>query len=56
MQDAPRHREKPKPHRWLCNEHGVVEEYDFQYYKRSNPPPVDADPVLLRISDKKRAP
>lgn len=42
-------RNKPTPYKWHCNEHGVVEYYDFQLWKRSDPPPIDADPVILKI-------
>ncbi len=30
--------------------------YDFQKYKRSNPPDIDADPVIVDIADRKKAP
>lgn len=30
--------------------------YDFQKYKISDPPDINADPVILDISDRKRAP
>ena len=34
---------KPKPYKWLVNRHGIVEVFDFNYWKRSDPPPIDHD-------------
>jgi hypothetical protein len=41
---------KPEPYRWICTPHGIVEGFDFQYWKKSNPPPKDhvAPLVILR--------
>lgn len=40
-------RPKPQPYRWLCNGSGVVEFYDFQFWKVSDPPGIDDDPVIV---------
>ncbi len=34
----------------------AVEKYDFQVWKRSDPPPIDADPDIRKFPDAKRAP
>lgn len=47
--EAPEKRSKPKPFRWCFNGSGVVEFYDFQLWKRSDPPEYDAEPVLLKF-------
>jgi hypothetical protein len=40
-------KDKPKPYKWICTEHGIVEAYDFTSLTRRNPPPIDYDTPLL---------
>lgn len=44
-------RRKPEPYKWSILAGGaVVEHYDFQYWKRSNPPAKADDSVVLPFS------
>lgn len=38
---------KPKPYKWLVTSGGICEVYDFNYYKRSNPPPLDYETPVI---------
>jgi len=40
---------KPSPYKWLVNRYGIVEVYDFNYWKRSDPPPIDHDCVIIQF-------
>lgn len=53
MSGASEGRSKPKPFKWLITGHGVVECYDFQFWKKSDPPAIDADPVTLEFPQQK---
>ena len=40
-------KQKPAPFKWSVTPQGIVEHYDFQYWKRSDPPHPDDDSIIL---------
>lgn len=56
MSDAPKRRGKIEAIWTAILDGCVAAGYDFQKYKISDPPDIDADPVIVKIADRKRAP
>lgn len=56
MADAPKRRGKIEAIWRAILGSCVAAGYDFQKYKISDPPDIDAEPVIVNIADKKRAP
>lgn len=48
-------RVKPQPFMWTITEHGIVPHYDFQFWKRSDPPPMEHETRIVDIAEKRKA-